>query len=387
MKITLFFLFILFSLSSKLSLAYPNYIGHGYTSCLNCHYNPFGNGPLNDYGRAVSATLISARWAYPKTWTEEDLAEKSGTLFRKPKQDWFRTQFNYRRFRLTRNPGSAKNETELWLTMQADARAIIKFGENDKFTSVVNYGYAPAPLSQVSGVSNQDSWRSREHYIGYKINPKVGVYAGLMDKVYGVRLVEHIAFSRSLPQVTMNDQAHGIAVHYLNDKWEGGINGFLGNLSQEENLRMKGGSTMVERTVGDIHRIGASYMSSRNKFYYLQSYSLHTRLNLKDGASIIAELGEVQKNIDSTQSTIKSRYGLLQTYLRPTRGFYVLNNIEYAKADTSDENYIVRWGPAIQIFPAQRIELRGDIYNTRVFGPETSVPDNWTLLLQTHLWL
>ena len=69
---------------------------------------------MNDYGRAVSATLISARWLYPKTWTEEDLAEKSGFLFRKPKQDWSRTQVNYRRFRLTRNPGG-KNQTELWI--------------------------------------------------------------------------------------------------------------------------------------------------------------------------------------------------------------------------------------------------------------------------------
>jgi len=63
------------------------------------------------------------------------------------------------------------------------------------------------------------------------------------------------------------------------------------------------------------------------------------------------------------------------------------DNIEYAKANLDDENYIVRWGPGIQYLPAQRIELRGDIYNTRVFGPEASAPDSWTLLLQTHLWL
>jgi hypothetical protein len=371
---------------SGIAWSYPNYIGHSYTSCLNCHYNPFGNGPVNDYGRAVSATLISARWPYPKTWTEEDLAEKSGFLFRKPKQDWFRTQVNYRRFRLTRNPGG-KNQTEMWITMQADARAIIKFGENDRFIGVFNHGYAPAPMSRVSGVSDEDTWRSREHYVGYKFTPKFGVYAGLMDKVYGIRVVEHIAFSRTFPQVTQNDQTHGIMAHFLNENWEGGVHGFVGNLGQKEDLRMKGGSTMIERTVAGIHRLGFSYMNSSNLYYSQQSYALHARLNLKEGSSILAEIGQVTKNITATKEAVDSRYGLLQTYLRPIRGVYVFNNIEYAKANLSDDNYIVRWGPGVQVFPAQRIELRGDIYNTRVFGPETSVPDSWTLLLQTHLWL
>jgi hypothetical protein len=380
------FLFLFFIILPGLAWSYPNYIGHSYTSCLNCHYNPFGNGPVNDYGRAVSATLISARWLYPKTWTEEDLAEKSGFLFRKPKQDWFRTQVNYRRFRLTRNPGG-KNQTELWITMQADARAIVKFGENDRFIAVFNHGYAPAPLSKVSGVKDEDTWRSREHYVGYKFTPKLGVYAGLMDKVYGVRVVEHIAFSRTFPQVAQNDQTHGVMAHFLNENWEGGVHGFVGNLAQKEDLRMKGGSTMIERTVGGIHRLGFSYLNSSNLYNSLQSYAVHARLNLKEGSSVIAEAGQVSKTITATKEQIDSRYGLLQTYLRPIRGIYVFNNIEYAKADLTDDNYIVRWGPGVQIFPAQRIEFRGDIYNTRVFGPETSVPDSWTLLLQTHLWL
>lgn len=382
------FLFLIASVLFSASVwSYPNYIGHGYTSCLNCHYNPFGNGPLNDYGRAVSATLLSSRALYPKTWSEEALAERSAFLFRKPKQNWFRMQANYRRFRLTRNPGSAKNETELWITMQADAKVIVKFGENDRFTAVANYGYAPAPLSKVSGVSEKDSWRSREMYVGYRHSPKIGFYAGLLDKVFGIRVVEHIAFSRSFPLVTQNDQTHGVAMHFLTDKWEGGLHGFVGNLDQEAKLRMKGGSAMVERTIGEIHRVGASAMINGNEIYDQNNFAVHGRFNLKEGSAILTEVGQTFKEIKATKHELKSRYGLLQIYQRPVRGLYVFQNIEYAKANLDDENYIVRWGPGIQYLPAQRIELRGDIYNTRVFGPEASAPDSWTLLLQTHLWL
>ena len=377
---------IFFMFLTGLSWGYPNYIGHGYTSCLNCHFNPFGNGPLNDYGRAVSATLISARWAYPKTWTEEEIAEKSGFLFKKPKQDWFRTQINYRRFKLTRNPGSDE-KTDLWITMQADARAIIKFGENDRFVAVYNYGQIPPRIGAPPGEANKEEWKSREHYLGYRFNPRLGLYAGLMDKVFGVRVVEHIAFSRTQTQNNQSDQTHGVAMHFLTDNWEGGVHGFVGNLDQNEDLRMKGGSTMIERNVGSTHRVGASYMNSSNSSFSQQNVSVHARLNLKEGSSIIGEIGQIQKEIKATQTKVDSRYGLLQTYLRPTRGIYVYNNIEYLKSDLSNENFTVRWGPGVQVFPVQKIELRADIYNTRAFGTEVSTPDSWVLLLQTHLWL
>ena len=50
------------SIFSSTAWAYPHFVGFGYTSCATCHYNPFGNGPLNDYGRALSATAVSAKW-------------------------------------------------------------------------------------------------------------------------------------------------------------------------------------------------------------------------------------------------------------------------------------------------------------------------------------
>ena len=121
------YLIVLLILSIQSSYAYVNYIGHGYTSCLNCHYNPTGGGALNDYGRVVSATLISSGALYPKTWNEEKVAYTSGFLFRKPKQNWLRTQINYRGFQLVNNPGSASKETKSWINMQFDGRAIVKF--------------------------------------------------------------------------------------------------------------------------------------------------------------------------------------------------------------------------------------------------------------------
>lgn len=380
--------FILLSLALSLiniktAFAYPNYIGHGYTSCINCHYNPFGGGPLSDYGRAVSATTISSRHFFPDSMTDERLANSSGLFFNKPDFSWVRAQLNYRGFQLVKNPNSS-TEHKTWINMQADARLILKYGENNNLIAVGNFGYAPPSRSNKDP---KDQWRSREHYLGVRVNSNLGVYAGLMDKVFGIRVVEHIAYSRTTPQVTQNDQTYGIATHLNYEAWEGGLHYFIGNLLQDEKLRMKGVSLTAERTVFDLHRLGVSALKQKNAYVDATSYALHGRFNLKEGSAILTEFGQSNyKGVNSSYDKT-SRYGLLQTYIRPTRGFYVLNNIEYFKNDIKSENYIVRWGPGVQYFPFQRLELRLDLYNTRNFSKDSSTKDNWTYLFQTHVWL
>ncbi len=378
-----FFFLLILLISARASWAYPNFIGHGYTSCLNCHYNPGGNGPLTDYGRAIAATAISSGALYPESMSEEKVAYTSGFFFRKPKQNYVRTQINYRGFQLVRNPGSSRSETKQWINMQADARLILK-SPSDRFITVINYGYSPKPTG-----SNEDmkEWRSREHYMGFRFTPKFGLYAGLMDKAYGLRVIEHVMVNRTTPQVTQNDQVHGVQAHYLGEKSEMFFHGFLGNLSQKEDIRMKGGSFMFERTVSDIHRVGASVMHSQNKYLTLLSYAGHGRWNLKEGSALLAEIGQTKRTADASFFDKTSRYGILQTYLRPWRGVYFLTNIEYYQDNIAKEPYFVRWGPGLQYFPITRFEIRADVYNTRNFSPDSSSKDSWMYLLQAHVWL
>lgn len=383
MKLTLL---LILSAFSSLSWGYTNFIGHNYTSCLNCHFNPMGGGAVNDYGRAVSATAISSNMLTPNSWDEEKLAYTSGFFFRKPKQDWIRTQFNYRGFQLVRNPGSSQSEQKEWINMQADARLILKFGENDRFVAVGNYGYAPLPNPPPPG-EQESEWRSREHYLGFRVTPKFGVYAGLMDQAYGIRVIEHIAYSRAIPQVAQNDQVHGVLLHYLGDTFEGALHGYAGNLSQEEDLRMAGGSATFEKTIFSHHRLGASVKRASNDYFTNLSYALHGRFNLKEGSALLTEVGQTNRDTKNDTDDRTARYALLQTYLRPFRGFYFLTNVEYYQKDIKNDDYIVRWGPGVQFFPAQRLELRLDLYNTRNFDPKSSSPDIWMYLFQVHVWL
>ena len=377
---------ILLSLLPRFAEAYPQFIAHGYPSCTNCHFNPMGNGPLTDYGRSVGADGISSGAFYPKSWNEEKIASLSGFLFRTPVQDHVRAQLNYRGMQMVTALGTAFQKSQ-WINMQAAGQLVLKFLQDDKLTVVGEFGYNPPSTQAKSAGQQNKSFRSREHYVGYRILPEIGVYAGFMDKAYGIRVAEHIAFSRAMPEVTQNDQTHGVMVHGMKDGWEGAIHGFVGNLFQESEYRQKGGSLQVERQLFNDHRLGGSLMYSKNDYVKIASYALHSRLSFNDGSALLLEYGQTEKRSLGNKGDQVGRYGLLQTFSRPIRGLYFIGNIEYQKTDLSASSSTVRWGPGIQYFPIQKLELRTDLYQTRVFNPNTSTIDSWMLLLQTHLWL
>jgi hypothetical protein len=373
-------------LNSQVVEAYPHFIGHGYPSCLNCHYNPLGNGPLTDYGRSVGADLISSGVFYPKSWSEEKIAGLSGFLFRPPVQSHVRTQLNYRGLYFIQNPGTP-TELKRYINMQGDAQLILKFGENDKLTFVGDFGYSPRPNRPPAGIDPNEKFRSREYYVGYRPRPEFGIYAGFMDKAYGIRIVEHIAYSRTIPQLTMNDQTHGIMGHVLTQDWEGAVTAFVGNLNVASDIRTKGVSGTVEHSLNEIHRVGISAMTSKNNYLNYTSYAAHARFNLRDGSALLFEFGQTQRTTMNNSDNRIIRYGLLQTYVRPIRGLYLIANIEYQKNNLVIDDTTLRWGPGVQYFPIQKLELRLDAYDTRDFNPSSSSQDTWMLLFQTHVWL
>jgi len=180
-----FLCLFLLIISSKRGFAYPNFIGHGYNSCITCHYNPFGNGPLNDYGRAVSATAIGDRRLYSTHKPEEQLGDEAGFFFENPKSKNFRPFIGYRGLLLKKNVGTDIATTD-WINMQLDGTALFKFGPKDQFTASYTFGYAPIPrsLKNTPAAKNFEEYRSHEHYFGYRPNDHWGFYIGLLDKPY-----------------------------------------------------------------------------------------------------------------------------------------------------------------------------------------------------------
>lgn len=367
--------------------AYPNFIGHGYNSCITCHYNPFGNGPINDYGRAVSGAAIASRMFYDENKSEESIAKETGFFFKEPTSKHFRPFVGYRSLMIRRSLGQDSAQSD-FIQMQADASMVAKFGAKDQVYMEGTIGYAPTPLAVQNSKKPNDvkNYRSREYYIAWRPEKSWGIYAGLMDKPFGVRVVEHTAYSRTTPQLTMNDQSNGVIFHYANLLFEGGVNAFVGNLVQTKALRMAGFSGTFEYTLLEKNRIGMSLMSEQNDFLKLNAKAVHIRSGLSAGSSVILELGQVSKTQKDTSETKKEYYANFQNHIEIARGAYVLNSIEYYK-NSALYNSKVRFGPGLQFFPMSKTEFRIDLFNTRTLDKASSTPDRWDITGQVHLWL
>jgi hypothetical protein len=365
------------------SLAYPQFIGHGYNSCVTCHYNPYGGGMLNDYGRALSANKISARWFHDAAKSEETIAEESGFLYRKPDTTWLRTALKYRGLGLRKSHGTPSAENE-WIHMVARGAVTLKFGQRDQILIGGNFDYAPPPR----GMQNFDepSYRSREHYVGLRLFPSFGVYLGLLDKVYGLRVPDHIAYSRTTTLNTMNDQTHGLKTHLLLGNWEWGFHYYVGNLTSDEEVRQKGWSTMLEYGWSPTFQPGISLSASESVFTRFQSFALHHKTGFAEGSSLVTEVGQRKRTLILTERETTARYGFLQGHLNLARGVYLIQTAEYLKSDLESQDYIIRLGPGVQLFPHQGFEFRIDLYNSRVYFVDGVNKDVWDLTAQVHLW-
>jgi hypothetical protein len=374
-------LLLIFLIFSAKAFGYPQFIGFGYKNCITCHYNPYGNGPLKDYGRALSGTLISDRALYPSSKTEESIGKNSGFTYRPPFVSWLRPSLDYRGMWLMRDLGSGENT---WINMQLDGNLVFKWGSRDQWYASLTYGYVPTPMAiKDEEVSNS---RSREHYIAWRPIDKFGIYLGLMDIVYGIRIPEHIAVSRGHIGLGQNDQTHGALLHYVSDTFEAGLHGFAGNLTQDRDLRQKGGSFSLEYAVGNYFKPGISGLASKND--YLKKYlaAFHTKIGYPKGSATLFEFGMKRTEAIQIEDKKTMLYLLYQNYMNLRRGLFGLFSLEYAKPNTSGDLNLLKFNLGVQYFLVQGVELRVDLVNSKAYQNSIHIQDMWDFLGQVHLW-
>jgi hypothetical protein len=377
------------------SFAYPNFVGFGYKNCLTCHYNPFGNGPLNDYGRAVSANVISDRIFVPKSVTDEDLGDRSNFFAqKKPVTSWIRPAYDWRN--LYYEPGVEKSDSEGdTFIMQNEAHLTLKFGAGDKFIITGSYQTLPAN-NRFPGQEAEEY--SREHYIGMRIGEGGGIYLGKMDKVYGIRIVDHIAYSRGGTEVSpegkrhnlnlgFTSQVHGAVLHYGTDTYEMGYQYIMGDREKATEFHTTGHAFKYEHTVLEKLRLGGSFLTetSNDGTENQTMFAGIAKIQAGKGSSILMEYGNSTYEEEGA-TPYTSSYYLMQASVKMSRGLFLITTFEAVKPNVEEEHQVYRIAPGIQWFPIQRIEMRMDLQNKRVYTSNTAIEDTWNLLGQMHLW-
>ena len=332
------FILILTLLLPSVALSYPNFIGKGYQACLTCHYNPFGNGALNDYGRAVSANVIADRLFVSKSTTDEKLGERSGFLFFTRKQKWFRPSLDYRGMQFDQDIDQ-EEPNKKFIHMQMEASVTLKFGEADKYIATFTHGIVPDNSARpIDSTEKEELQFSREHYVGWRPVPSIGIYAGKMDKVFGIRVPNHNAFSKKYTNLHQYSSSTGVMFHWGKENFDLGLQNFsgVGHKEKKESEQTQGVTGKFEYNLFGQSRTGVSYLAEIDvNDNHKSMYALHTKIGVGNGSSLMLEVGDVN-NTPNGGDTKTSRYYFLQTHVVLKRGLYFLTTFENYQPDTNE---------------------------------------------------
>lgn len=389
-------LFITLTISDN-SMAYPQFIGKGYHACLTCHYNPFGNGPLNDYGRGVAATGLAGRFLIPDSVSDQTLGERSSIIFGNPDKLPIKPSLDYRGIQIKR--GLEQDESnDLWINMQLELSLSANWGKRKEYvvnvsrnTLVGNNPLSGGGRRALGSKIDGDLSYIREAYIGYRVTQELGVYLGKMDKVYGIRIADHNLYSRKNTKNNFNSSTPGIMFHYGTQDYDAGLMLHKDQEIEEDNEKSsdptQGFSGKFEYSFNKRWRLGFSHINEveveddERKF---NATALILKTRVGEGSSIMAEVGATSTT--NAAGTTDGQYIFLQSHMYLARGLYYVTTYEMEATDTSKYDETHRLGPGIQWFPLQRFELRADLLNAKNYKTDQSNRDTWEFLGQVHLW-
>lgn len=356
-SLIILFLLVFFAVDC---FAYPELIGSGYSSCLSCHYNSHGGGPLNDLGK-----------------------ESFGRNFFKDSK--FRPSFKYRGLWNKSSPGS-KNSQETFYHMQSDINLTALSDSDENHLLSITFGNIPF---FEEGTNNKYyQVLARDYFYRLRLWEEWYFYLGLMEKNYGIRHADHTAYSRSMTGISYADQVHGVVLHKKTENSEWSIQAYLGNPYVKEDNRFKGAAFAFENEYCDQRRLGLSILTEKNKNTQRDLFGMHLRIGLNDGSSLLTELGVINRNTLVPDSSMFGGYGLLQSKLLLRDGFYL--NIEIDKYNPEfmpGSSDYWRHVIGLMIFTKTNLEVRADIVQGKTFSITDITADEWALRGQIHVAL
>lgn len=378
------FLFVSILIGHSIAVAYPEFIAYSYSTCITCHYNGNGNGPLNDYGRSLFANEIASRQFFNPQMTEEEISESNNFMGLKNLPWWLRPGIKLRALYYQNNPG-AHEAVSKFIPMQVDANVAIHLDPKQDKVIVASYGINQAAYDR-DGKKTNPNYISREHYFRWKYHKNLFLYFGMLDKVYGIRQIDHTSYARKYTQIAQNDQTHGVISHWMYKEWDIATQVFVGNLFQDADLRQQGITSTGEIQVGEGHKVGASALVSQNKYLKLGRLGVHTRLALSKGSALLAETGFIYDEVVGSKDSALGSYTWVQSVLNLKRGYNLYSTIEhYNKEFKSSVEDQYKWSLGALIFPHPGYEARIGLVNGKSFVPDQGKPDSWSLQSQFHV--
>jgi hypothetical protein len=123
----------------------------------------------------------------------------------------------------------------------------------------------------------------------------------------------------------------------------------------------------------------------KNDYRTLVPASLHARWGFGEASSLLGELGLLLEKPKALPSSL-GQYFFLQATSRLAQGLDLIFTSDYSSEHAfAPDTRAWAFGPGIQYYPFQRVELRIDMLGQKAFGAAAS-DFTLDLLAQMHWW-
>ena len=221
--------------------AFPEMVREGYPNCITCHVSPNGGGVLTDYGRQISADLLS-------TWAAKGESDFLYGAVKPP--SWLNVGGDVRV--LQDYMDTPQLTMEQFFLMQADAEAAVNVG---KFTADAtlgkNYLSGPGPYSFL------DNFLSRRHYVMYHANDQIEIRAGRFNQAFGINTPDHAIVTKQGLNWDEGTETYNVEAAWIGDNADVFLTANFGRFSDQ--TFEKGFAARGSYTLSDTYKAGLSY--------------------------------------------------------------------------------------------------------------------------------
>lgn len=344
------------------AFAFPEMIKHGYVNCTACHVSPSGGGLLNQYGRNLSAELIS-------TWSQKnEEGILHGSVDTKKIDDWLAIGGDYRGVQVhtdTTDLSGTNTVSGRWINMQAGFEVGILQPNWAVVAFIGEYN------STDRNHKNEILLNSPRYYALLKPTDEIAIKVGHFQPNFGLNLPDHFLSTRAALGLGYIINKDILELSYLGENWN-----FIGSYynipSRYGNTYTNGGTLNVMYVFNDKFKTGYQILHEKGSSQKRTIVGLTGQLGWNEKLVTLVEADRIQTKPDSGAET-KGFSFVHRTQYEIFKGFNIalLNDYLQTNIDVgSTKDYKI--GPGVIWYPRPHFDFQ--IFATREHSGQLSEP-------------
>lgn len=359
------FLVMAFTLNAR---AYPEMVRHHYVNCNSCHVSPNGGGLLNEYGRGMSAEVLST-WSYENEALFLHGAVKPGKL-----PAALNIGGDVRALQVHRETKAVREGR--YILMQAQVEAGVTAGP---FTGVMAFGQANQENHIEAGVPR--------FYLMANATENLQLRVGRFLPAFGINLPQHTYPTRGPLGFGYDGNRNTIEANYSGDQWHGALSASESRTNPRNGERERGVAFQLERFIGDKYRVGVSTWNGQSERSKRWVNSVHGILGFREDLYLLSEFAWQSRRPTAPAAARENGiYQFNRLGYELTKGLHVLAIEEFSKANLKrTDSQVISFGTGVLWYPRPHFEFEVTFNQRKILRASREFEDYAYLMAHYYL--